>query len=166
MQKGSQIKMVKNISFLLNGVSKKIAVDPNEKLLDVLRRNGYKGTKYGCGEGECGTCTVLLNGKPVYACLLYAFQADGQKVETIEGVGTFENPDKIQKALVDEGAVQCGYCIPGMVLSAKAMFEEKQSPNEDDIKMHMDGNLCRCTGYVKILSALQKISDENKKGVK
>jgi carbon-monoxide dehydrogenase small subunit len=149
----------KKVNFTLNGLKKEFIIDPNEKLLTLLRREGYKGTKFGCGEGSCGTCTVVMDGKAVYSCLLYAFQADGKNIETVESLNTPDNkPHQIQQALIDEGAVQCGYCIPGMVMSAKAMFDENSNPDREFIKTHMDGNLCRCTGYEKIWSAFLKLA--------
>lgn len=155
----------KKIAFELNGVHKEFEIDPSERLLGLLRRHGYKGTKYGCLEGTCGACMVIMDGKAVASCLLFAFQAHGRKIVTIEGVSGTE-PNEIQKALIDEGAVQCGYCTPGIVLSAKAMFDENPVPDEDTIKVQMDGNLCRCTGYEKIWSAMKKVSTNHKKGVK
>ncbi|MCF7790464.1 MAG: (2Fe-2S)-binding protein [Victivallales bacterium] len=158
---------MKKISFTLNGEEKEFVLDSaDEKLLNLLRRYGYKGTKWGCGEGACGTCTVILNGKTVYSCITYAFLAEGSEIWTIEGMGTRKNPHPIQKALVKEGAVQCGYCIPGMVLSAKAMFDKIPSPNDLEIREYMDGNLCRCTGYEKIYTALKKVAESNAEGGK
>jgi len=156
----------KKISFILNGTHKEFEVDPNERLLALLRRNGYKGTKYGCLEGACGTCTVIMDGKAVDSCLVFAFHAQGREIVTIEGLGWGSEPNEIQKALIDEGAVQCGYCTPGMVLSAKAMFDENPTPDDETIKVQMDGNLCRCTGYEKIWSAMKKISASHKNGKK
>jgi len=144
------------IEFTLNGERKAFDVEPNEKLLELLRRSGYTGTKHGCGEGKCGACTVILDGKAVYACLLYAWQADGREVWTIEGVGSHDAPHPIQDALIEAGAVQCGFCTPGFVMSAKALMDEKPEPCDDDIRMYLDGNLCRCTGYVKIEDAVRR----------
>jgi aerobic-type carbon monoxide dehydrogenase small subunit (CoxS/CutS family) len=152
----------KLINLVVNGEEKEFSILPNEKLLEVLRREGYKGTKFGCGEGSCGSCTILLEGKPVYSCTMFAFQAAGKKIETIEGVGTAKNPHVIQRALIDQGAVQCGFCMPGIILSAKSMFEENSDPDEEYIRTHMDGNLCRCTGYEKILTALENVAAVNK----
>ena len=152
---------MKTISFNINGNKKSFTVTADEKLLDLLRRHGYKGAKWGCGEGSCGACTVLIDGKAVYSCITYALLADGKDVWTIEGLGTLNSPHSIQRALIDEGAVQCGFCIPGMVLSAKAMFDKNSTPDSDTIKEYMDGNLCRCTGYEKIYIALQKVSAAN-----
>ncbi|MFH0878826.1 MAG: (2Fe-2S)-binding protein [Lentisphaerota bacterium] len=154
------------IGFILNGQPREFKVSPDEKLLDLLRREGFLGPKRGCGEATCGACTVLLDNKAVYGCILYAFQADGHEVETIEGVGDFDNPHPFQKALVEEGAVQCGFCIPGIILAAKALMDEIPKPTEQDIKLHMDGNLCRCTGYEKIESALRKVIAQGSRGGK
>ncbi|HOW27581.1 MAG TPA: (2Fe-2S)-binding protein [Elusimicrobiota bacterium] len=156
----------KTISFTLNGESREFDIDPNERLLGLLRRNGFKGTKYGCLEGTCGACTVIMDGKAVDSCLVFAFQAHGRNVVTIEGLGDAGTPHEIQQALIEEGAVQCGYCTPGMVLSAKAMFDETPTPDDETIRLHMDGNLCRCTGYEKIWSAMKKVSAKHERGGK
>ena len=151
------------IRFRINGETKDFILETaDEKLLDLLRRYGYKGAKWGCGEGTCGSCTVIMNGSVIYSCITYAFQADGQEIWTIEGMGTREEPHPIQKTLVDEGAVQCGYCIPGMVMAAKSMFDKHPTPDGSKIKEYMDGNLCRCTGYEKIYRALLKVSESNR----
>ena len=147
----------RRISFTLNGEKKEFQIEPDEKLVKLLRRSGYTGTKEGCDEGTCGACTVILDGKAVLSCITYAFLAHGRDVRTIEGVGTFEKPHPIQQALVDEGAVQCGYCTPGLVLSTKALLDENPQPSDDDLRTHLDGNLCRCTGYEKIWTALRKL---------
>ena len=147
------------VSFKLNGEMKTFAAGPDEKLLAVLRREGYRGTKYGCGQGTCGACTVLLDGRAVYACILYAKQAEGRSVRTIESVGTFDKPGDFQKALIDGGAVQCGYCIPGIVMSATALMESETRFEDEIVREYMDGNLCRCTGYEKIWLALRKVLD-------
>jgi carbon-monoxide dehydrogenase small subunit len=156
----------KRVSFTLNGIKKEFEIDPNERLLGLLRRNGYKGTKYGCLEGACGTCTVIMDGKAVNSCLVFAFQAQGREIVTIESLGNGTEPNEIQKALIGEGAVQCGYCTPGIVLSAKAMFDRNPTPDDETIKVQMDGNLCRCTGYEKIWSAMKKLSASHKNGKK
>jgi len=148
---------LKPISFTLNGESKEFLVSPDEMLVKLLRRSGYTGTKEGCDEGTCGACTVILDGRAICSCITHAFQAHGRSVETIEGVGSFEQPHPVQQALVDEGAVQCGYCTPGMIMAAKAMLEENPRPTDDEIREHMDGNLCRCTGYEKIWTAIRKV---------
>jgi carbon-monoxide dehydrogenase small subunit len=148
------------VNFTLNGEKKSFATSPDEKLLTLLRREGYRGTKYGCGQGTCGACTVLLDGRATYACLLYAMQAEGRAVRTIESAGTFDNPSEFQKQLVAAGAVQCGYCIPGMVMSATALMETEAVLEDEIVKEYMDGNLCRCTGYEKIWVALRKTLDK------
>lgn len=150
----------KKISFTLNGEKKEFEVAPDEKLVKLLRRSGYVGTKEGCDEGTCGACTVIMDGKAIYSCITFAFLADGRDVRTIESVGTFEKPHRLQEALVEEGAVQCGYCIPGMIMSAEAMMSELPDPTDAEIRHHMDGNLCRCTGYEKIWVAIRKVVAE------
>jgi aerobic-type carbon monoxide dehydrogenase small subunit (CoxS/CutS family) len=148
---------LKTISFTINGEKKKFQISPDEKLVKLLRRTGYTGAKEGCDEGTCGACTVIMDGKAVLSCITHAFLADGRHLHTIEGLGTFEKPHPIQQALVDEGAVQCGYCTPGLVLSMKALLDENPAPGDDDLRTHLDGNLCRCTGYEKIWIALRKL---------
>ena len=148
----------RKITLTINGKKKELLVSPNERLLPVLRRAGYKGVKEGCNEGTCGACTVILNGRAVYACILFAFQADGAALQTIEGAGDFDRPHPFQQALVEEGGVQCGYCTPGMVMAAKALLDAQPHPSDEEIREQMDGNLCRCTGYEKIWRALQKVA--------
>ena len=152
----------KEVTFSLNGELKTFATAADEKLLTLLRREGYKGTKYGCGQGTCGSCTVLLDGKAVYACLLYSMQAEGREVRTIESAGTLDKPGEFQQELIDGGAVQCGYCIPGMVMSATALMESEKEFPDDVVKEYMDGNLCRCTGYEKIWAALQRVLERRR----
>ena len=151
--------MEATVRFTLNGEKREFRTSPDEKLLDLLRREGYRGTKFGCGQGTCGACTVLLDGRAVYACLLYSMQAEGREVRTIESVGTFEKPSEFQQELMDGGAVQCGYCIPGMVMSATALMEAETTYPDEIVKEYMDGNLCRCTGYEKIWGALRRVLD-------
>ncbi len=151
----------RTISFKLNGAARQFEIAPDEKLLDLLRRSGCLSVKFGCGEGTCGSCTVILDGKAVYACILFAFQADGREVWTLEGLGDYDRPHPIQQALVDAGAVQCGYCIPGMILAAKAMIDQYPHPTDEQIRQQMDGNICRCTGYEKIWQALQQVCAAN-----
>ena len=148
-----------SVSLSINGEKKTFATRPDEKLLDLLRREGYKGTKYGCGQGTCGACTVIMDGRAVYACLLYAMQAEGRKVRTIESMGTYDKPAPIQQELVAAGAVQCGYCIPGIIMSATALMEAEKDISDETAKEYMDGNLCRCTGYEKIWVALRRTLD-------
>lgn len=148
----------------INGVSKKLACEPNERLLHVLRRTGYFGVKDGCSAGHCGTCMVLLDGRPVKSCLTFAAQAEGREIVTIEGIGSPQKPHPIQLAFAEEGAVQCGFCTPGMILSTKALLDSNPNPNEDEIRRALDGVLCRCTGYVKILSAVKTAAKYVKEG--
>lgn len=132
-----------------------LQVDGLRKLVDVLREDlGLLGTKIGCREGECGACTVLLNGKAVNSCLIPAMYAHGCSVVTIEGVGTLENPHPVQKALAEEGGVQCGYCTPGFVMSAIGLLNENKYPNEEEVFEAVAGNLCRCTGYQRIVQGI------------
>ena len=147
------------VSFTLNGERKTFITEPDEKLLALLRREGYQGAKFGCGQGTCGSCTVLMDGRAVYACLLFAMQAEGREIRTIESVGTFDRPSEFQKELIEGGAVQCGYCIPGMVMSAEALMATETVFDDDIVREYMDGNLCRCTGYEKIWGALRRVLD-------
>ncbi len=148
--------MKKEIELTINGKRRKIIVKPNDLLLNVIREDlGLAGTKYGCGTGECGACTVLIEEEPVLSCLTLAVTVDKKKVATIEGIGTDENPHPLQQTFVEAGAIQCGYCTPGMILSAKALLDKNPNPIEDEIKRAIGGNLCRCTGYVKIIEAIE-----------
>lgn len=159
-------KHPQTVTFTLNGERKTFITEPDEKLLALLRREGYKGTKFGCGQGTCGSCTVLLDDRAVYACLLYAKQAEGRNVRTIESVGTHDAPSEFQQELVAAGAVQCGYCIPGMIMSATALMENETVYEDDIVREYMDGNLCRCTGYEKIWDALRTVLDRREAGGK
>ncbi|MFP4686869.1 MAG: (2Fe-2S)-binding protein [bacterium] len=148
------------IEVKVNGEDQVFEIGPSEKLIKVLRREGYKGTKIGCDEGHCGSCTVLLDGEPVLGCLLFAGCADGHELTTIEGLGTQEEPHPLQTEFVDKGAVQCGYCIPGMLLSAKSLLDKNPDPDEEEIKRGLDGNYCRCTGYVKQVEATKSAAEK------
>lgn len=151
--------MKKEIEFTINGERRKLTVKPNELLLNVIREDlGLTGTKYGCGTGECGACTVLIDEEPVLSCLTLAITVDKKKVTTIEGIGTDENPHPLQQTFVETGAIQCGFCTPGMILSAKALLDKNPNPTEDEIKRAIEGNLCRCTGYIKIIEAIKLAS--------
>jgi carbon-monoxide dehydrogenase small subunit len=144
------------IDFKINGAGASLSVDPGRTLLQVLRDDlGLTGTKEGCGTGECGACTVLLDNEPVRSCLLLAVDANGREVTTIEGLSRDGQPHKIQQAFVDVGAIQCGFCTPGMVLVTKALLDTKPHPTESEIREAISGNLCRCTGYAKIVKAVQ-----------
>lgn len=143
------------ICFTLNNSPVEIHCHPGERLVDVLREQlDLTGTKEGCGQGECGACTVLLDSRAVNSCLVLVGQVAGRSVTTIEGLAAGGKLDPLQTAFVQEGAVQCGYCTPGMIISAKALLMEKQNPTEAEIKEAIAGNLCRCTGYIKIIKAV------------
>ena len=143
------------IEVTINGTPQSLRIQPGDILLDVLRREGYLGVKRGCQEGACGTCSVLLDGWLVNSCLVFAGSVDGRTVTTIEGLGRPSEPHPLQQAFVDAGAVQCGYCIPGMILATKALLDRDPQPSDEAIYRALDGNLCRCTGYVKILDAVR-----------
>ena len=145
------------IELYVNQHQYRLTVKPSATLLDVLRQDlGLKGTKRGCDQGHCGACTVILNGRAVNACTLLAVQADGKSITTIEGLSSEDQLHPLQEAFVEEGAIQCGFCTPGMILSAKALLDEAPEPSEQEIREALSGNLCRCTGYVKIVKAVQK----------
>jgi aerobic-type carbon monoxide dehydrogenase small subunit (CoxS/CutS family) len=147
---------VTDLSLTINGVVRTASVAPETTLLDLLRDHfSLTGTKLGCGVGDCGACTVLLDGKAVNACLVLAGQANGRSVLTIEGLGTRDHLHPIQKAFEQNGAVQCGFCGPGVVLSAKALLDENPEPSAHEIRDALAGNLCRCTGYSKMIEAVQ-----------
>lgn len=148
------------ITFTLNGKEASVSADPNKRLVDFLRDDmGMLSVKEGCGEGECGACTIIYNGKAVTSCLMLAGQVDGSTIVTLEGVSKNGELDYIQQAFVDAGAVQCGYCTPGMVLSAKALLDKKPHATDEEIRRAMSGNLCRCTGYAKIVKAVEMARD-------
>jgi carbon-monoxide dehydrogenase small subunit len=138
-----------------------MAVKPNQTLVDFLRNDlGLIGTKKGCEVGDCGSCTVLLNGRPVNSCLVLSVQADGREVQTIEGIETAEGLHPLQKAFVEKGAIQCGFCTPGMIVTAKSLLEKNPNPDRDEIREAISGNLCRCTGYQKIIEAIASAAEE------
>jgi carbon-monoxide dehydrogenase small subunit len=143
------------LKFELNGTRVSLFVPPDELLVDTLRdRLGLTGTKQGCGIGECGACTVLLDGKPVCSCLILAVSANGRRVLTIEGLkGPHGQLHPVQEAFIESGAIQCGFCTPGMILSVKALVDENPDPTREDVVTAIAGNLCRCTGYAKIIDA-------------
>jgi carbon-monoxide dehydrogenase small subunit len=152
--------MKKEITFKLNSEKTIVEVDPQWTLLYLLREVlEMTGTKEGCGYGECGACTVIIDGEAVNSCLYPVLEVEGRSVMTIEGVAAKNGGlDPIQQAFVDEGAVQCGFCIPGMIMSSKALLDKKEKPTEDEIKESIEGNLCRCTGYVKIVDAIKSVA--------
>jgi len=148
----------------VNGRQHEVALDPNVSLLQALRDLGHTDVKNGCEIGECGACAVLLNGKAVNSCMVLAWQADGAEVVTNAGLGTMDKPHVIQEAFADAGAVQCGYCTPGMVISAKALLDRNPDPSEAEIREAISGNLCRCTGYGQIIEAVQLASRRLREG--
>jgi aerobic-type carbon monoxide dehydrogenase small subunit (CoxS/CutS family) len=143
------------LELTINGTPQTLQVDPAEVALDTLRRAGYASVKRGCDEGDCGSCSILVDGRLMRACLLYAGQLHRRAVTTVEGLGTARDPHPIQRSFVEAGAVQCGYCTPGMILATHALLQEHPDPSEDEIRQGLDGNLCRCTGYVKILDGVR-----------
>jgi len=147
----------------VNGRSQTWTIAPGELLLDLLRRQGYFGVKRGCEKGECGACAVLLDGKPVNSCLMFAAQTEGREIVTIEGVADGGKLDVVQEAFLDHGAVQCGFCTSGMVLSAKALLDRCPEPSEDDAREALAGHLCRCTGYLKPVEAILAAARKKKK---
>lgn len=149
---------MKSIELTVNGQRYKVDVDEDMRLIDLLRdKLGLTGTKEGCSEGECGACTVIMNGEIVASCLVLAFQAEGSEIITIEGLtGADGSLHPIQRAFLDQGAVQCGFCTPGMVLAAKWLLDRNPHPSREEIREALSGNLCRCTGYNKIVDAVQR----------
>ena len=153
------------IRICVNGEWRELTVKPYERLVDSLReRLGLTGTKVGCGEGECGACTVTMDGKAVLSCLTLAVQANGKQVKTIEGLRQGDDLHPIQKAFVEEGAVQCGFCTPGMIMAAEAMLGQDPSPSEAKVRETLASNLCRCTGYDKPVKAILKAARRIREG--
>lgn len=147
---------MKNIKLNVNGKDYTLNIDESTRLLDLLRDElRLTGAKEGCGEGECGACTVIMDGRTVNSCLVMAFQADGSHILTIEGLEESGELNPIQQAFVDVGAVQCGYCTPGMIMSVKALLDKNPNPTREEIREGISGNLCRCTGYNKIVDAAE-----------
>ncbi|MEW6242918.1 MAG: (2Fe-2S)-binding protein [Bacillota bacterium] len=150
-----------SITLTLNGKKKTLRVRPNELLLNVLRdRLFLTGAKYGCGIGECGACTVLIDGRPALACLTLAVAIDGKEVVTVEGLARGDELDPLQEAFLDHGAVQCGFCTPGMIMTARSLLDENPSPSEEEVREYIRGNICRCTGYTSIVSAILSCAQE------
>ena len=153
--------MKKVISFNLNGEDIQVLAEPNRTLLDLLRDDlGLTGTKKGCEAGECGACTVMLDGRPVNSCITLVAEVEGCRVITVEGVAQDGQLSPLQKQFIDKWAFQCGYCTAGMIMSAKALLERNPHPTEIEIREAIEGNLCRCTGYVKIIEAIQAVAAE------
>ncbi len=148
----------------VNGMPYRLRVEAHRTLLDVLREDlGLTGVKEGCGMGECGSCTVLVGGRPVKSCILLAVEADGQSITTVEGLGKPGSLDPLQKAFAERGAIQCGFCTPGMIMAAKALLLENPSPSHEEICNYLSGNICRCTGYVKIIDAVKAVASGEQK---
>ncbi|MDM8540000.1 (2Fe-2S)-binding protein [Desulfococcaceae bacterium HSG9] len=157
--------MKKTIQLSINRQPCTIAVEPHQTLLDMLRDElGMTGTKRGCDKGDCGTCTVLVNNKPINACLYLAVRADGKEILTVEGMETDEGLHPLQKAFLEKGAVQCGFCTPGMLMASVSLLDGKKNPTEEEVKQAISGNLCRCTGYTHIVEAV--VSATKKRGEK
>lgn len=157
---------MKQIKVTVNGVLYELSVQPWETLLDVIREHlGLTGTKEGCGLGECGACTIIMDGKTVNSCLVLAVEADNRVITTIEGLANGDELHPIQEAFVNCGGLQCGFCTPGMIMSTKALLEEKPNPSEEEIRKGIAGNFCRCTGYTKIIESV-KVAAKNMRRVK
>ena len=156
--------MKKILNFTVNGETQEVLVEESETLLSVLRdRLNLKGTNEGCGEGECGACTVLLDNTPVNSCLVLALSASASQVTTIEGLEENGKLHPIQSAFIDNGAIQCGFCSPGMILMTKSLLDEYDNPTDEQIRHHLAGNICRCTGYDSIMRAVKSLIESGKK---
>src|SRR3954464_2030227 len=150
-----------DISLEINGVDYPVSIDEGRNLVSVIRSEvGLTGTKEGCDDCECGACMVLVDGQPVNSCSYLAVQTDGREITTVEGLGSAAEPHPLQRNIVAEGGVQCGFCTPGMLISATALLAESPQPSEDEIRIALGGNLCRCTGYQKIGRAVQRTAEE------
>jgi aerobic-type carbon monoxide dehydrogenase small subunit (CoxS/CutS family) len=148
-----------DITLDVNGVKRHVSADPETSLLEILRDDlGLTGTKYGCGESQCGACTVLLNGENVHSCVTSLDDAGGKTITTIEGLAKGGKLDPLQQAFLDEGAMQCGYCVTGMILAARALLDKNPHPSEAEIVEHMVGNICRCGGYPRMVAAVVRAS--------
>lgn len=144
------------IKFTINGEERTEQAKPNQRLLDLIRKDlGLVAAKEGCGKGECGACTVIMNGEPVTSCLVLAAQADEAEILTVEGLAEGDNLHPLQEAFIEAGAVQCGFCIPGCIMTAYCLLKENSSPTRQEIRTALAGNICRCTGYQKIIDAVQ-----------
>jgi aerobic carbon-monoxide dehydrogenase small subunit len=153
--------MKHRIHLTVNGERKELLVEPQQTLLDVIRKGlGLTGTKKGCGSGDCGSCTVILDGRAVNSCLILAVEVDGGDILTIEGLREGGELHPLQEAFIQHGAIQCGFCSPGMILSAKALLDQCPHPTEEQVKVAISGNLCRCTGYTKIIEAIVSVAEK------
>lgn len=150
------------VTLTINGATTELLVAEHRTLLELLRHDlGLVGTKHGCDLGECGACTVLVDGRPVLSCLTLAVQAEGRPVTTIEGLARGGRPDRLQTAFAELGAAQCGYCTPAMLVTARALLDDRPDPSREEVKQALAGNLCRCTGYNKILDAVEMVARES-----
>jgi len=156
----------KAVTLKVNGTTLQALAGPHHTLLEVLRNNGHVEVKCGCEKGDCGACAVILDGEAVDSCLTLAWNADGGDVQTVKGIGTELHPHPLQTAFIQEGSVQCGYCIPGVIVAAKALLDANPDPTDDDIKVALSGNLCRCTGYTRIFSAVHEAARKMREGAK
>ncbi len=155
----------KTLTMVVNGKTVEKMVEPGDTLLDVLREElGLKGVKKGCGKGECGACTIIMNGKAVNSCIVPAMQAVGAEIQTIEGLSNGNGLHPLQQTFIDCGAIQCGFCTPGMIMSSKALLDKNLKPTKEEIKQALAGNVCRCTGFVKIEEAVEKAAEILKNG--
>ena len=150
----------KVINVKVNGFDREILVKTNQTLLNALREDmGLTGVKEGCGKGECGACTVIMDGKSILSCMTLAVEADGKEITTIEGLATHGELHPLQKSFAEKGAIQCGFCTPGMIMTAKAFLDKNPHPTREEIKHGINGNICRCTGYVKIIDAIEAVAN-------
>lgn len=158
-------KPKKTIKVKVNGAEHTLTISPDRMLLDMLREDlGLTGTKRGCGNGECGACSVIMDGKLVNSCLVPAMKADGSEISTVEGLASEGDLHPIQEAFLEKGAVQCGFCTPGMLLAAKSLLDQNPHTSLEEIKTAISGNLCRCTGYTKIIEAIESVSKGDETG--
>ena len=151
------------LNVTVNGEPKEFDIHPKDMLLDILREEGYTGVKRGCSTGDCGACACVVDGKAVNTCILFAAQVQGAAITTVEGIGNPKAPSPVQKEMTEAGGIQCGFCVPGIVVSATALIDENPEPTEDEIREALDGNLCRCTGYVKQIEAISRAVKETRK---
>ena len=150
---------IKQVKLTVNGKLYELKIQPWKTLLELIREDlGLTGTKEGCGLGECGACTVIMDGRAINSCLVLAAEADGKQITTIEGLADGDRLHPIQQAFVDHGGLQCGFCTPGMIMSAKALLDENQTPSDEEIRKGISGNLCRCTGYTKIIESIKAVA--------
>ncbi|MHB1406234.1 MAG: (2Fe-2S)-binding protein [Desulfitobacteriaceae bacterium] len=157
--------MKKVINLTVNAKEYELAISPNKTLLEVLREDlGFTETKRGCDQGECGACTVLIDGRPVSSCMVLAVSAQGKNILTVEALASEGRLHPLQESFIKHGAIQCGFCTPGMLLVAKALLERNSHPDRDEIEQAIAGNICRCTGYIKIIEAIEAVVQENLEG--